>query len=91
MVKLLFLPFLLLGFIGFMTFGTLCALASLFLGGEAMTLRNEDTILHGALEPKPCSIYEDPVYSELQQALTPKIYCKIVYTDCESTYLWGQF
>jgi hypothetical protein len=54
-------------------------------------VRPEDTILPGALDPKPCSICGAPVYSDLQKTITQELYCRILCVDCESSYLWGQF
>jgi len=56
--------------------------------------RNEDTILPGALDPKPCAICGEPVYSDLQQTLSEDIYGVVICVHCESSYIcyrWGLF
>lgn len=56
-----------------------------------MNVRTEDTILPGALEPKPCSLRGTPVYSEHQQTLSDELYSKTICYNCEHSYLWGMF
>lgn len=53
--------------------------------------REPDTILPGALDPKPCAICETPVYSELQQTVTEDLYGKVLCCKCEDVYLGGLF
>lgn len=51
-----------------------------------MNARTEDTILPGALDPKPCAFCGAPVYSDLQQAFTEDQYGKVICCTCEFSY-----
>jgi len=50
---------------------------------KVLTPLGLDTILPGALDPKPCALCGAPVYSDLQQEFTTDVYQKILCLDCE--------
>jgi hypothetical protein len=50
---------------------------------NVITRSELDTILPGALDPKPCALCGGPVYSELIQVSSEHMYGKILCLACE--------